>query len=210
MFSENKTFRSLRPDFMENWRPQEEDSTSTSDIFPPPLSHPPLSHLPQVYPQSPSIHDRFSSHTLQIPQILHHPVPVQEYIRQQTAQSSLSRIQNMTLEETMALIAMGQSLIVDSMTKLSAKLEDSSPRTQMVNDLAAGIGGINLDRAAPPHQSFAPQHQNQRDRPSYAPTPQANFRSDSPSEGAYARDTSRPGGLFREPRIRENLRFTGE
>ena len=85
----------------------------------------------------------------------------------------------MTLEETMATIAAGQSMLVESMTRLLSRLEDSSPRQQVVNDLANGIGNINLDRAVPPHQNFIPQNrtseqvrQSRLGRPSYAPIPQ--------------------------------------
>lgn len=47
-------------------------------------------------------------------------------------------------------------------------------------------------------------------RSSFAPVPNSNLRAESPSEGAYARDTFRNEGVLKEPRVRENLRFTGE
>lgn len=163
---------------MENWRSQAEDSASTSDIFPYSLSNLPssLSNLPQLYSQFSPIQDHFSSHTLQIPQISHHPIPLRKYVVQQETQIPLVTPHKMTLEETMATIAAGQSLLVESMTRLLSRLENSSPRQQVVNDLAAGISNINLDRAAPPHQSYLPQNhvngsagRSQMERPSYAP-----------------------------------------
>lgn len=63
----------------------------------------------------------------------------------------------MTLEETMASLAAGQSLLVKSMTRILSRLENStpSPNQQAVNDLTAGIGNINLDKNLPPHQQYS-------------------------------------------------------
>lgn len=79
------------------------------------------------------------------------------------------------------------------------------PTTNPIDQLANGLGGINLSREPPPH------HRTNMRRPQYAP-PQVPSRVSSPSEGAFARDArdSFRRMVYREPKTRENLRFSGE
>lgn len=201
---------------MENWRSNSEDSSTTSDNFTSSISQ-----LPQIYPptSSPQIHhsipNQFSSQSLQVPQLSDHPFHINDYNHHQNQRPIT---QSMNLEETMASIAAGQNLLVESMTRLMTRLENVSPAQQALNDLTTGMGNINLDRNAPPHQSYDPQAQRrdqprqrgQGERPSYAPTSSMNFRMDSPSEGAYARDPTRADGISKEPRFWDNVKFSGE
>lgn len=193
---------------MENWRSQAEDSSTTDDNF---ISS--LSNLPQIYHPSPFLQNHFSSNTLQTPAQIRPPQIINAEHQIPTASQRV-----MSLEETMASIAAGQSLLVESMSRLMARLEETSPAQQAVNELATGIGNINLDRHPPPHHTFPSQQRatdtarpsRQTERVSYAPIPSNNFRLDSPSEGAYARDPLRGEVAWKEPRIRDNLKFTGE
>lgn len=195
---------------MQNCRSQAGDSSTTDDNF---ISS--LSNLPTIYHTSSSPQNQFSSLTLQTPDHIFHPQTNDTHILNQF---HIQTPRIMSLEETMASIAAGQSLIVESMSRLMARLEESSPRQHAVNDLTAGIGNINLDRSAPPHQQFPTQGRTtdsvrplrNQERASYAPAPPGNYRLDSPSEGAYARDPTRSEMAWKEPRIRDNLKFTGE
>lgn len=169
---------------MENWRSQAEESSTASDNF---IEN--ISHLPQIYPILSSSQNQFSAQTLHTPHILHNP-HISNYLSQtipyQETPSTHTNHRSMTLEETMAALAAGQSLIVESMARLMTRLENVSPVQQAVNDLTAGIGNINLDRNPPPHQQFLgqtrPGNLNQsshrQDRASYAPPSQPNFRVD--------------------------------
>lgn len=196
---------------MENWRSQGRDSSSTRDNF---ISS--ISHLPQIYNRTPSSQNHFSLNTLQIPTTSHHPQNSQHYPTPVITQPANH---TMSLEETMASLAAGQTLLVESLSRLLTRLDNHSSPQRTVDDLAAGIGNINLDRHIPPHQCFNARPQSETmnrptghgERPSYAPMAQQNYISDSPSEGAYARDPLRGDmGTLREPKIRDNLRFTGE
>lgn len=97
------------------------------------------------------------------------------------------------------------------MNSLNAKI-DSVQRQPVasVEQLTNGLNNIDLSRQEPPHQTQQPP-QPQRPYPARVPQPHHNLhpsRVSSPSEGHYARDTNRL--VFREPKIRENIRFTGD
>lgn len=201
---------------MEHWRSQEDKSSTASDNF---MTN--IWNLPQIYPSSSSSFNQISTQTLQTPHVLHNP-QFSDHLQTDdvycNVKSNSATQRNMTLEETMASLAAGQSLIVESMARLMTRLENTSPVQQAVNDLTTGIGNINLDRNPPPQQQFPIQSRignldgppHLQGRASYAPAPPPNLKLDSPSEGAYARDPTRGGLVLREPRIRDNPRFTGE
>lgn len=120
--------------FMENWRNQDKDSSTTSEKFPSSISD-----LPQIYHNSSDIHNHFSTRTLHIPSHNFQPTLIQSF--QPSSQFlSQSSTRMMTLEESIASIAAGQNLLVESLARLMTRLDETSPRHQVVNDLAAGIG----------------------------------------------------------------------
>lgn len=186
---------------MEDWRSRA-DSSTTDDNF---ITS--ISQLPQIYPFLSPPQNHFSTHTLQIPNISHNPQILQNHVEIEDSVHPPQHPVAMSLEETIASLAAGQSLLVESMARLISRLDNASPRQQAVNDLATGIGNINLDRNAPPHQQYSLRPQT---RASYAPIPTTNARLDSPSEGAYARDPVRVESILREPKVRESSKFTGE
>lgn len=87
------------------------------------------------------------------------------------------------------MMAENQAKLVEGMNKLLTKL-DEKPTQPTITD-------SRQTRQQAPHLSTT-----SRQKQSYEPS--------SPSEGAYARDLNRSQIHLKEPKIKENLRFTGE
>lgn len=95
------------------------------------------------------------------------------------------------------------------MTSLNARI-DSVQRQPLptVDQLTSGMGSINLDRSAPPHQIPTSAANQQPPRVPLPYQPAQPSRVSSPSEGHYARDPNRL--IFREPKVRDNIKFSGD
>lgn len=92
------------------------------------------------------------------------------------------------------MMAENQNKLVEGMNKLLTKIETQDPQQ------AANTAGMSQPRQQPPHQFSL--NNPARTRPTYEPS--------SPSEGAYARNLDRNHSNLKEPKIRDNLKFTGE
>lgn len=109
---------------------------------------------------------------------------------------------------TLAQLAAGQRELFETLTSLNARIDSVQRQLVLtVNQLTNGLNNINLDRHAPPHQTpTVAQVPPPRVPQSYQPVQPS--RVSSPSEGHYARDPNRI--VFREPKVRENIRFSGD
>lgn len=112
---------------------------------------------------------------------------LQQERQQQQHKSSL-------FEAAIALMAEGQKNLADNMNRILTRLDSGSMQTVENRQTAP------RPRQDPPH--LQPSQHAPHDRQNYAPS--------SPSEGAYAKDPLRKLVHQKEPKIRENLKFTGE
>lgn len=127
----------------------------------------------------------------QLQQQQHENLLLQQQHEQHLQSRQQQQAPSSTLENVIAMMAEGQKNLSDNMNRLLMRLENNP--TQRSSTTASA-------KDQPPHTR---QTQNlPSERPSYAPS--------SPSEGAYARDPSRRMIQHKEPKIRENLKFTGE
>lgn len=114
---------------------------------------------------------------------------------QQIHQQNLQNQQRQTstpshIESAIAIMSEGQKNLAESMSKLLIRLDETQQRTK--------TSRLEDERHQPPHLETSQPHE----RKTYTPS--------SPSEGAYARDPIRRLIIQKEPKIRDNLKFTGE
>lgn len=149
------------------------------------------------------------------PNLSQHPPPL--FHHHSAPQPDITEVLSQ-LTAGMAQLSVGHRELFASLNNLNSRMnthQPLGPAIPTVDQVTEGLGGIDLGRQQAPHLNRShislPIHSaTPRDiRPSYAPPPVMPSRISSPSEGAYARDPNR-GQVFREPRIRENIRFSGD
>lgn len=174
------------------------------------------SPLIPMFPQNPSIiHTHHHSQpNLHHPQQFQQPMQNAPYLHVQNPHQHQqhhlppSPLPHLDLANTLNQLSQGQRELFESIRTLNSRMEaNDRPNINPIDQLTSNLGGINLNRQQPPHRSHSRNVQHSP-RPSYAPPPGPS-RVSSPSEGAYARDPNRRL-VYREPKPRENLCFSGE
>lgn len=110
------------------------------------------------------------------------------------------------LVATLNQLSEGKKTLFDSIKEMNLRMNSSQNQpSSMIDQLTTGLKDINLEREKAPHLTRGPLVGG--------PTPvtrhQNISRTSSPSKGHYARDPDCKI-VFREPKIRENICFSGD
>lgn len=158
--------------------------------------------------QTPEEHDHYlRQQAQQIHESQQHQAQMQQQHMQQQAreqqaremhqqQSKQQQQTTISLEAVIAMMAENQNKLVEGMNRLMTRLENPI----LPNPILPKAQDARSTRQNPPHLSNTQRQPHTR----------ATYEPSSPSEGAYARELNRQMIGLKEPRIRDNLRFTGE